>query len=417
MNKFYFIKIFYFILSASLIVISACDYDAGPQVWNPKETYQADPTITSVDPDGSVFSDAMEIRIIGDNFLSDKEKNVVYFDTEKATVISASKTELVVVRPKIIGDAITVKVTVDGALKVAKFSPYKIYQIVSEYSTFGPTSQLLGLSVDLNEILFTFAQGGYLYNVNAEGSRTMIYQASFVQAKSLQLGPHGLLYFNNRSKGKAQLTTVSFAGGVFEEKLFCTIPKACDYFDFDQNGGIYSAWKNTGMYYTDPELVSKEVSAFVDYDVRAIRVFDGYVYVSAAYTGKSTTTAKKGIYRAQITNSATGELGSVETYFDWNNSGEFTAVDPGALTFTEDGDALIGTENANPIFTIHPDGSAGPLYSGLLPPAVSWIYWGNGNYFYYIRTNDGAGKGSTIGQLIKVRMTKKGAPYYGRNIG
>ena len=98
-----------FAISLTLLV-GGCEHDGPTAVWDPDEKGKPDPNITAIVPDGTEFSAAMEIRLIGENFSPDSEDNVVYFENEIAEIVSSSENEIACARPRITGDSLTVKV-------------------------------------------------------------------------------------------------------------------------------------------------------------------------------------------------------------------------------------------------------------------------------------------------------------------
>ncbi|RPH89374.1 MAG: hypothetical protein EHM72_20475, partial [Calditrichaeota bacterium] len=115
-----------------LILLAACSPEKPKAIWNPTVDLNGTPTISQVLPSGEQFFADMEIHIKGTNFSANADDNAVYFDSEKAAVISSSVDELVVRRPKLAGDSITIKVVVRDAYTFATFSPYKIEKVKEE---------------------------------------------------------------------------------------------------------------------------------------------------------------------------------------------------------------------------------------------------------------------------------------------
>ena len=58
-------------------ILYSCEYDGPTAVWDPDEKGRPDPSITAIVPDGSEFSAAMEVRLIGENFSPESGENIV----------------------------------------------------------------------------------------------------------------------------------------------------------------------------------------------------------------------------------------------------------------------------------------------------------------------------------------------------
>jgi hypothetical protein len=139
--------------------------------------------------------------------------------------------------------------------------------------------------------------------------------------------------------------------------------------------------------------------------VRAVRVYNGYVYLA----GYRSSDSLEAVWRNQII--APNNLGPNELVFDVTAAlGRDIQVQ--SLAFAEDGDMYVGTTALDPIQVVHPDGTNEPLYPGVLAPEMYDMEWGNDVYLYVCR------RASVIAQtetrIIRINMQKKGAPYYGR---
>ncbi|MDZ7290444.1 MAG: IPT/TIG domain-containing protein [candidate division KSB1 bacterium] len=388
-----------------LIVLLGCEkFDNPPAVFNPNEQGRPSPVITGVEPAGAAFAGLTEVKLIGDNFSPVLEENVVYFGNKPGEVKSASKTEIKVIPPKLIADALTIKVVVAGALGIAQFSPYKLKDVSSEYGNFGNLDQVYAIALDANENLYAHLKAGsVVVKVSPAGAKTEFGKASFPQALEMHIGPGGYLYLH-RSLGN--LFRIGPGGG--DAQLFSTLPVRTATFDFDANGNILAAGNKSGIYVVDPNGTPTSTGKFLAFDVKSLRVFNGFVYVLALYTGTDPSIPKSGIWRSQILSAST--LGNEELVFDWSKSGDFAKAKFFAMTFSQDGEIYVGTNNADAILLIRPDGSSQALYKGLINPDATHLVWGNGDFLYQ---NRGSDKPENR-RVIRIDMGKKGAPYYGR---
>lgn len=392
-----------------VFLFGACEsYEDTPLVFDPNAQSSAAPIISSVEPQGVAFAGYTEIRLLGDNFSTRMEDNVVYFGGERAEIKSASKTEMRVIPPNLIADNLTIKVVVAAALTIAQFSPYNLKAVSTEYGNFTDLDLVYALALDANENVYADLKGvGAVSNVikiTPQGVKTDFGKTSFPQAIEMHIGPGGELYLH-RSLGN--LFKIGAGGG--EAQAFATLPSRTTSFDFDENGNILAAGNRSGVFSVNPGGAVANTGKFLLFDVRAVRVFNGFLYVLALYSGSDPTVPRSGIWRAPIL-SAAGDLGNEESVFDWANSGEFAAARFYALTFSEDGEIYVGTNNADPILRLNPQGAAEAIYKGLLKPEATHLVWGNENYLYM---NRGSAQPENR-RVIRIDMGKKGAPYYGR---
>ncbi len=392
-----------------VLLLGACEsYDDTPLVFDPNAQNSAAPIISSVEPQGAAFAGYTEIRLIGDNFSPRMEDNIVYFGAARAEIRSASKNEIRVIPPNLIADNLTIKVVVAAALTIAQFSPYNLKAVSTEYGSFTDLDLVYALALDAHENVYADLKGvgvvSNVFKITPQGVKTEFGRTNFPQAIEMHIGPGGELYLH-RSLGN--LFKIGAGGG--EAQSFATLPSRTASFDFDENGNILAAGNRSGVFAVTPGGAVANTGKFLLFDVRSLRVFNGFLYALALYSGSDPIVPRSGIWRAPIL-SAAGELGSEELVFDWANTGEFTASRFYALTFSEDGEMYVGTNNVNPILRIKPDGSAEAIYKGLLKPEATHLVWGNENYLYM---NRGSAQPENR-RVIRIDMGKKGAPYYGR---
>lgn len=396
------------LLSIAAMVVACESYKEAPLVYDPNEQAGAAPVINSVEPAGAAFAGYTEVRLLGANFSPQVSANTVYFATEPGQITGATPTEIRVIPPNLLGDNLTIKVVVNNALQIAQFSPYSLKAVSVEYGNFTDLDLVYALAVDVNENLYAHnrRQGASISNVEkiTPSAKSIFGSTSFPQAIEMHMGPGGELYLH-RSLGN--LFRMGAGGG--DAQAFATTPQRTASFDFDENGNIFAAGNRSGMYVINAAGAVAGTGRFLAFDVRSVRVFSGFVYVAALYTGTDPAFPRSGIWRAQIL-STTGALGSEEAVFDWANAGVYAAARFFAITFSQDGEIFVGTNHADPILRIKTDGATEPLYPGLLKPDATHIVWGNGDHLYM---NRGSTQASNR-RVYRIDMGKKGAPYYGR---
>jgi hypothetical protein len=79
------------------------------------------------------------------------------------------------------------------------------------------------------------------------------------------------------------------------------------------------------------------------------------------------------------------------------------------------GDILVGAETSDPIYIIR-NGTAVPLYPGLLVKPAGEIRWGTGKYIYVNRYNSNSNAAlvdPSIRRVMRIIMDSYGATEYG----
>ncbi len=247
------------------------------------------------------------------------------------------------------------------------------------------------------------ASNRVIYKVTPAGEETS-YGSYSGRVTSMRTGPGGYLYVQKTNNN--QLSRIAPGGGALV--LFYTLPKKASFFDFDPNGNIFLGGNKSGLVRVKSDSTASALGIYDDYDIKAVRVFEGYVYIAAAYLGSDPAVPVTAIWKNQILNPG-GDLGDKILAYDWATSGDFAGAEIFDITFSQDGDLYISTDNIDPVLIVHPDGRSEPLYKNILLAPITSLVWDNSHYLYLKR----AASYQAI-QVIRVEMNKPGAPYYGR---
>ena len=404
-------KIFNIIIIFTFYFIS-CEEDAPTKVYDDDLGAPA-PKINSIEPMDSVFSYVTTIRITGENFSPSTDSvngNKVYFNNQLGRVISASSTEINVLSPDISGDSIRLKVITPRSVTMAEFYPYKIFTTVDKIVQFNPLESVTAIELDNEGNLYGFvteALTGKIYKVTPEGVKTEYGTAPFPSASDMKFGQGGYLYV--QQSNNERIHRIAPGGGA--ASVFVTLPNTADnmrFYDFDENQNLFAAGTRTGIFVINHQSGnSRRVNDdYRSHDVKSVRVYNGYVYVTATYNGTNTSFPAQGIWRSQIT-SATGDLGIPEVVFDFAIADiDASSLVSVPLTFSSAGEIFVGTNQENSILTIHSDGNYEFLYPNFINPTSLQIVWTNGKFIYQNRSDKGG--------VYKIYADRLGAPYYGR---
>jgi len=390
-----------FPLFVILLFSIACEYNGPTNVWDPQEKGAPAPVITGIEPENEAFSGLTEIRISGENFSSNAADIAVYFGTSRAEIVSATTRELVVIPPKISHDSLQIRVILNSALAYAHYSPYRLKSASIEFASFG-TLDVLALAVDKDDNVYASLSNKTVVKIKPDGEKIAYATLSFKPVDS-RIGPDGNLFIQKNMN--QTLYVVPPGGGEAIEYSKQPLRKKLLCLDFDQYQNIFTAGFQSGLFVLNEAKKYTRVGVYHTGVVNAVRVYNGYVYV---VVDNNSVEPARGIWRSKILNE-TGELGENELVLDWANTGEYADNTVYDITFSFDGDMLIGTDNPDPILVLHPDGSMEPLYSTILIANAEKVVWGNGKYIYMQRGGELEGA-----SIYRIEMTKDGAPYYGR---
>ncbi len=389
-------------LAALMLIFSGCEYDVKSPLWYDDYTNPPNPVITRIEPANVAGPGVHKITIYGENFSTNPAKNFVYFDKKLAEQLNSTSTSITVRRPALISDSATIKVVSGDAVQVVKYSPYKVSSVCKEFGGFSENFALGGIAVDNAENVYVArnATPRTIYKITPDSVRTD-FSESTRNVTEMLVGPGNKLYLlmNFRRINQVDLSTG-------ENTEYMDISKTVSFGDFDRHGILYVGGNKSDLFAVDADKNKKAIGVYALHNILGIRVFEDYVYVLATHTKPGDTDIVTGIWKHKITDTA-GTLEAGELALDWSTTGAYAASTPYGITFTQTGDMLIATDNAQPIMILGRDGSQDVLYKDILPTYATNIEWGAGNYLYMLL--DGEAR-----KLLRIDMGAPGAPYYGR---
>jgi hypothetical protein len=401
---------------AAFFLINGCENDYPESLWDPNYSRKPDPEITSIQPVQDAFAGIDELTISGSNFSAVIEENLVNFNGVSAEILSASATELVVKAPNVVSDSILVQVSVRGAVLFGEYFPYKLqaaFTVVGDFDKnddayaieYNPsdTSLYVSLFIDKNGV------SNIITRISADNERHDYSRTFLDKASAMRFGPDGFLFYVNALSVLCRIPS----GGEFPAtagQIFAILPGGAFDLDFDSNNNIYCGGSGKAIYRVKSDD-GGNVTTPATYDlinIRAVRVYEGYLYVVGKYTGDDPQIPAQAIWRNEII-SEDGELGPNEVYYDWT-AGPYNESDINTITFSSDGDAYIGTDGSEVIVILEPSGNIEPLYPGVLSQQTYYLTWGEGIFLYANRR----GSTSEESAILKINVLREGAPYYGR---
>ncbi|MDA3859764.1 MAG: IPT/TIG domain-containing protein [Melioribacteraceae bacterium] len=386
----------------SVFTLTQCSNDYPDSVYNPDASFKTNPTITQLQPD-SALAGIDKITISGTNFSATLDENIVYFNGEKATVLSSDANRIVVQAPNVPADSLKVQVSVAGALNFAEFTPYKLMPAIIDYSDFDKFDETSGLAMDTDENLFVSLDSPTrIVKVGTDQKRND-YTATIRKSTQMKYGPDGTIFYVNAIQYLLKVN----ADGAGDE-LFAILPGAAYDLDFDQNQNIFCGGGPGDIYRVKMDKSNETKYQHPDVYIHALRVYNNYLYVGGTYSGSDGNHPKEAVWRHEIT-SADGDLGEKELVFNFGES--FVGFTVLSLAFDIDGLMYIGTDATEGIIVVNLDGTYNPLYEGVMEGEAYAMTWGNGDFLYVTRKNVDEDKR----RILRINMRKTTAPYFGRD--
>jgi len=401
-KQIYYIMV---VLGVVLMLFTACEYDGPDAVWDPNVAGEPSPVITGLDPAETAGPGVLEIVINGQNFAG-PDQVAVYFDDVLADVKSSSPTQIVVYRPNLIQEDITIRVANQLSLEIAEFTPYTLTEVYEAVGEFESNTMLYALAVDLNENLYLMSRR-LVYQISPDGVTSEYSATGFTNCTDMKTGPGGVLYFARNDEPMYRL-----APGAAEDEQFIEMPNRVSAIDFTADGHLIAGGRESGLYMIDVDALTFgtfDLDFYGDYEIVSLRVYDGYVYVAATYRGSDDSAVEAGIWRNAIEGGSISE--SQELLIDWMTLDEYAEEDMNSITFDADGTLYIATSaDTDPVILRYADGTMGTFYGGgIVPGPVDDIVWGNDGYLYFYRSGS-----DEFGRVLRLGMVVEGAPYFGR---
>jgi len=387
-----------------ILLLSGCEYKGPNSSWDELEKREKIMVeIERVEPEQA--GAASELTIIGTNFSTNSEENWVYIENVRCVVKSCTDASIVIYRPNVVGNSLTIKVSVLNAINVATFSPYKMEAVVEDFGNFAGADAILATTVDQNENVYLAMNNTDVIRLKSDGSRDTEFLGTtdYSLWTDMKVSSDGYLYL---ARSNNIIYRLPKEGGSTEEYVkFTSRNDRVNSIDFDENDNLFGGGRKT-LVVIRPDGSYEKLGYYSDYDIASVRVYNNYVYVAAE-------NSSTGIWRHQILDQ-NGSLGDQESVLDWSTS-PYADANIYDITFSENGVIYIATDNneVSSIIKYNPDtGSLEPLFFEIIPSAVEQLVWGNSTYLYaVINRNTRFDQG---GQLLRINTGEPGAPYYGR---
>lgn len=412
-----------FMLFLAVSMYYGCGKDPAPVLYDEyKNNGTPDPVVTSITPKDYAFAGLDTVTISGSNF-SDSAHTLVYFDNVEAPLISVSPTQIKVKAPNTPGDAISIRVVVTTASAYAPPVSYGLREIQKTF--FG------GLTFPDAASSITFDKTGNLYfsmTVNGSYNGVMKIDANKAMteysprkagdkpwtALKFVYGPYGAAGQLIGAKNNLGLWQINLGQLPTAAPWVLTDKKVND-FDVDPDANIWAAGEGGIVYKIKSDKSLTKYTVGTASKINAVRVFKASDNTLYLYIG-GTKDGKEGVWRYRIVNQEITPS-SEELYFD------FAANYPGkyilGLTFSNDGEMYIGTDDASAIVTVDASKNFKPFLPGVILPKFLSFVWDsydktNGLDLVYSRAAVAGEDAKNFNPKLLSAMTfKQGAPYYG----
>lgn len=401
----------------AVTLISACDGPGSNSLFDDTVTFLPDPTVTSLNPATRFFAGFQTITITGTNFSPTPTNNTVWFNNVKATVVSASATQIVVNTPNLVADSIGVKVAVKGAIGFSNNTRYRLEPLFSDATSLPPNTLPVGAAVDRDGFFYI----SYINSASAAPlgvgrfDATRALQQTYVPVqgwayRAMKIGPDGGLYMLRVAGGVPIVYRSGPAGGA-TTNWASSVGRAED-LDFDAQGFAWVVGSNETNTAANQRIVRIQ-------DLGASRAVTGYpfvangtavkVYAGHLYVGGTRANVPK-IWRFPINPDNT--LGAEEEWIDLTSYSSLAV--PRSIAFATDGTMFVAvntTATTQPLLAISPAKQISEYYPNIIPGSILKMHWIKGTQ-RVLMTLINPETGNTT-RIISLNMQKDGAPFYG----
>lgn len=412
----------------SVLFISCTDTSSNSLFDENYQSSRPNPIVSSISPSNEYIAGVGQIVISGENFSTNPSENFVYFGQSRGVILSSTSTEIVVRPPNTPSDNLEIKVSVLFAEKFSEPRAYALKPAISRVEGLENADSPSAVSVGLNGNIYVYnAASGInegIIQITPEGVRSVYVPPRAWRYSIAKIGPDGRMFMVRG--GTFAIIYVAPAGGGVDGFFIRNNPASredigrVEDFDFDNNGNLWAGGLNAGtnlagiyrvnaLATTVNDAVASSVKFDFDADVRAVRYFNGSLYVGALKDGI------KGVWRFPVL--ANSDLDIPELYFTLPST--YVTSNITAITFAASGEMFVGTNSTSnsPILIVQPGGTDFvDFYPGVITPTVQSLFWESGtNNLLMTRAGvvNAQGQNVTTPALFRIATFYDGAPNFG----
>ena len=165
---------------------------------------------------------------------------------------------------------------------------YPIGNIFQKHGTINPTDVVRAMGVDADDNMYL--QVVQASPVIMKWTKDAVTDTNFViiegieNIKSLREGADDQIYYLKKGRGEStNIYRFPKTGGTVETYQ-SSLTGVFNSFDYDVNGNMILGGRNA-IGVMNPDFTLNSFDFYQDYEIKSVKVFSGYVYVLAGYTG------------------------------------------------------------------------------------------------------------------------------------
>jgi hypothetical protein len=343
-----------------------CDKPSPASLFDEDYVPKPAPVISSVTPENGYFAGFEEIVITGSNFTANTSELFVYFNERRATILSASPTQIVVRTPNFVADSIGIKVSVLGVAAFSNSWRYRLEALFSDVVEFaGNQNPWVATRGSNGTFYVSLEESGSPAGVNTYDADGALLAAGYATAQSWfyrsgKVGPDGGLYL---VRGGAVPFVYRVPPGGGAAVTWGTGIGRTEDVVFDPSGNAWTAGtnennaSNSRLNRISPTRV---ITRFpLNAQVYALAYFNNHIYLAGTRGSDSF------IWRVELL--ADLIPGEEQEVINLTAAGAALATSrPTALAIAGDGTLYVGMSGDVPLYQVSPAGQATVMYPGIL---------------------------------------------------
>ena len=361
-----------FLLLVAALLVAGCDFGPAPSLHDPSSDSGPDPVIDSVSPSEVALAGVDIVTIDGQNFSAERDNNLVYFGQTRSTVLNASPVQLQVLPPNTPIQDLLLRVAVIGAENFSNAVNYSLEAAATSFGKIQTFEDVFSITTDLAGDVYislvSDARPVGFERIGINGERSRFADTGFGWA-DIAFGPDRHLYAVRSVRAVFRFTEDS------SQTTWVVIPDASVKLTtvaVDPSGTVWAAGNNAHIYSIMPDK-SVTMHAF-DANIRDLALSHDHLFALGVQDENHM------VWRFEI--GSDQSLGTAQEILNITTHAGSQAF---SLALATSGHIYVGTDAADPVLVVAPDGTVDPLYPDILTSPASKLAWGPSGYLYMVR--------------------------------
>lgn len=353
---------------AIALAVVACETPESASLFDENYNKGTTPVINAVSPAGGYFAGYQQITITGSNFTSDASRLFVYFNNVRASIVSATPTQIVVNTPNLVADSIGIKVSLLGVEAYSNSVQYRLESLFSNAVSFPANENPWATTIDgAGNFYVSYEASGSpngIKKVGADGTTVLNPTLGTPQSwfyRSAKVGADGGIYLV-RGGAVPFLYRLDPTGGV-PASWASGIGRTEDV-TFDADGNAWTGGTNEGNAANsrlNRITPTRQITRYpFNAQIYALDYFNNHIYVAGTRGSDSF------VWKVEL--GVDGTPGPEQTVANLTQAGGVGR--PTAIVVAGDGTVFVGMNESKPLYQVTSAGQVSEMYPGIIPANI-----------------------------------------------